>query len=146
MKKIALIVMAAVIACLCMVSCGGSDVEGKWECCKVIQGGTTYEDTYNGVPLGVVFRFDLQSGGKGTMYAFSGTNDLDETALTWEVDGDTVKIMDENGKNGEDFKLSGGKLSGKIGFEVEMKKVDKFQDFDIDELRESILANMNEEN
>ena len=143
MKKTAVLLLSMIMLCLCLVGCGGSDVEGKWETTKVTEGGKSYEGEYNGIPIAVVYQVEFKSGGKGTITAFSVSAEDDDHDFTWEADGKTIKLTAGEGdeKDTMEMTLDGDKLSGSFGgVSVEMKKVDKFTEFDFEEFKKKLLS------
>ena len=113
MRKIISLALAAVlvICCFGLVSCGGSDAEGKYE---------IY--TYAGIEwdaeeMGGTMAIELKSGGEAI---YSQTGEEDEIG-TWEVDGSTVTITISGAA--VEFELSGDKLiSGSGETQVVYKK------------------------
>jgi len=130
-KRSMAILLAAVLTCICLVSCGSGDFEGKWECEEMSVGGMTIKDNFMGIPIAVSMQIELKSDGKGTHYKTqNGT--VAQNDISWEKDGSKCKVT-VDGKALE-FELKSGKLvaeyseSGQTA-KVVLKKVDKFTEF-----------------
>ncbi len=140
MKRIAVMILAAVMVCLCLVSCGGGDYVGKWELKEMESGGMTLKDEVMGVPVAVMFQFEFKDGGKGTMKQ----NDEEENSetITWEEkDGGIVvkpaddKKADDDGPSELKFKLEDGLLVCTMeekgqSATIKLTKVDEFTVYD----------------
>ena len=138
MKKLAVLIMAAIIACFTLTACGGSDFEGKWECKSMSMGGMTIEDNFMGIPLGAMFQMEINSDGTGVLKSGMGEDGEDEDSgpqeFTWkEKDGKLVlTAKNEDGKD-EDIELEfeDDELTMEMeGETVVFGKVDKFTEFD----------------
>lgn len=138
MKKLAVLITAAIIACFTLTACGGSDFEGKWECKSMSMGGKTIEDNFMGIPLGAMFQMEINSDGTGVLKSGMGDDGEDEDSgpqeFTWkEKDGKLVlTAKNEDGKD-EDIELEyeDEELTMEMeGETVVFGKVDKFTEFD----------------
>lgn len=129
MKKFLVIVFAMAVACICLVGCGSSDFEGKWECVEMSGGGMTVTEDLAGEELALRMQFEFNSDGKGVRYEYADGKSK-KWNFTWEADGKTCKIKGNN-KNSIEFKLEDGKLvdtftTNGTKFTVKLKKVDEF--------------------
>ena len=140
MKKIALIILAVVTACFCLVGCGGGDYAGKWELQEMSAGGVTMKGDIMGVPVAVMFQFEFRSDGTGTLKT-NGESKDDKGEFKWEEkDGGVVVTATDGsiGENGEKelkFTKEGDLLVFSMtesGQESTMKlvKVDEFTKYD----------------
>lgn len=135
-KRIAAFLIAAVIACVCLVSCSGKDdFVGKWELEEMDMNGTTMTGTMMGiVPLAWVMQVELKSDGTGYRQSVdTGSGEDKRDDLTWEYK-DGKAVITSDGESVE-FELSGGMLSAEMEQNgqkagMKLKKVDSFTEYD----------------
>ena len=140
MKRIAALILAAVVACLCLVSCGGTDVVGKWELEEMTSGGMTLRGDLMGVPVAIMFQFEFKDDGTCYMMQNNGSSsDTQKKELKWEKDGDKVKVTasDESGEMvfepDGDLLVCTMKENGKDAT-IKIKKVSSFTEFDMSDI------------
>lgn len=136
MKKILVVVLALAVACMCLVSCGGGDFEGKWECESMNLGGMTITDSFFGIPVGIMMQLEIKADGKGIQYEYDN-GETKENSFKWEADGKNLTI--KQGGDEIEFKLKDDKLVAEYTEDgqtvsVTLKKVKSFTEFDADEL------------
>ena len=125
-------ILAAIMACICLVSCGGGDYAGKWELYEMSSGGMTFKDSVFGVPVAIMFQFEFKDDGTGTIVQ-NDDEEKEQNTLTWKEKGDGISVT----MNGEDvqFNKDGEYLVAEYkedGKEISMKlvKVDEFTKYD----------------
>ncbi|SDB05184.1 hypothetical protein SAMN02910317_00189 [Ruminococcaceae bacterium FB2012] len=114
-----------------------ADVIGKWELEEMKSGGLTMKGDMMGAPVAVMFQFEFESGGKGTL-SRNEFGTVEKGTIEWKVNNDvlSVNFTDETG-TGEtlDFSLKNNLLVSKFNdngqnMTIKIKKVDKFTTFD----------------
>ncbi|SDB05171.1 hypothetical protein SAMN02910317_00188 [Ruminococcaceae bacterium FB2012] len=138
MKKFAVIVLAVVIACFTLVSCGGSNYVGKWELEEMSSTGMTLKDNFLGIPVAIMFQFEFKDDGTGVMKKNdNGTQEKDTTFKWEEKDGGVVLTPAEGSESTETLKFTkdGDLLACTMGengkdVTIKVKKVDEFTTFD----------------
>lgn len=87
-KKIMLMVLCAVMACVMMTGCSSKFV-GTWKSVAIEEGGekhTASDETYGEIVKGFM-TIEVEKGGEGTVKALGESNDM-----KWEADGDTITV------------------------------------------------------
>ena len=141
MKKIAVLIIAAVMTCFGLVGCGSGGYTGKWELQEMSGGGMTLSGNLLGIPVAVMFQFEFKEDGTGTLK----TNDEGSSTFKWEEkDGGIVVTPnkgDNSGSDGDDgikemkFTKDGDLLvctmekDGKDAT-IKLTKVDEFTTYD----------------
>ena len=103
MKKFAVIVLAVVIACFTLVSCGGSNYVGKWELEEMSSTGMTLKDNFLGIPVAIMFQFEFKEDGTGALVLFGESMDgkweaKSATDATFTYEGQTINMKITDGK------------------------------------------------
>lgn len=138
MRRIAAMILAAVVACICLVSCGGKDPVGKWELEEMSSGGVTMKDKFAGIPVAIMFQFEFSSDGTGKMKQNESGTDAEQRTFKWEQDGDKIILTtEEKEDNRMELTWDGDMLTSSFTDEesgattsIKVKKVDEFTEFD----------------
>jgi hypothetical protein len=147
MKRIIATVFAAVMMLVCMVSCGKErdpKYIGKWEAADLTVNGKS-ESNFLGVPIGALFRFEMDDKGKVTWKSAIDNkviqNANNNTEITWEeTEPDVIEftVKDTTGKN-DTSTMTLHYRDGKLVIEenssaININKVEEFTEVDAEAL------------
>lgn len=116
MKKIMLVALCAVAACLMLVGCSGKFV-GTWKTVAVEEDGKKISVTDD---EGKIFKdfmtIEVEKGGEGSVKIYTESNDME-----WEADGDTITITIDG--DDQDFELKDDQLVASVeGTKIYLEK------------------------